>query len=316
MSELDNLISQLTENLNANKNTYQTEKLEDLSFGLPNFDESVKVPRGGITQIFGEYSSGKSSLSLQLIKATQQNNPNSICIYVDTKNSFDLAHEMKQNKLRLENLIIYQNNVLEDVADFILKMLESDVEIDLIVIDATPLICLCEMELKNSDDTDPALNSRMFKRFLNMISSKLNNTALLINTDIMDNIGSYGKIPIGGHLMKNYIDLIINVSRKGMINYKNNIIGYKYEAHIKKDKKQLEQRKISFEINKYEGVSYLSSLIDVCLKYNVLKKVGNYFYLDVEKLCNGRQALKKLLSDDKKILNTLEQNLKFKQFSL
>lgn len=286
-----------------------------VSTGCLSLDDAIGVggvPKSRITEIFGPESSGKTTLCLHVIAEAQK--LGGIAAFIDTEHALDVKYAQRLG-LDLNNLLLSQPEFGEQALDIVETLVRSGA-IDVIVIDSVAALTP-RVEIEG-DMGDAQMGSQA--RLMSQAMRKLNgaigksNTAVIFTNQLRSKIGTvYGnpETTTGGNALKFYASLRIDIRRKEQIKEGQEIIGNRVKVKIVKNKVSAPFKEVEFDILYNEGISKLGDMIDVATEYGIINKSGSWFTFKTERV-QGREGLKKLLTEDKKLFQELEDLVKAK----
>ena len=257
------------------------------------------IPRGRVVEIFGPESSGKTTLTLQIIAEAQRQG--GAAAFIDAEHGFDPTWA-KRIGVNLEELMVNQPSCGEEALE-ICELLVRSSAVDLIAIDSVAaLVPRAELE-GQMGDVHVGLQARLMSqalRKLTGISSKSRTSVVFIN-QIREKIGvMYGspETTPGGRALKFYSSMRIDVRRIGMLKEGEQVIGTRVRAKVVKNKVAPPFREAEFDIYFDSGISRESDLIDVGAACGVLTRTGTWFSFGDLRLGQGRENARQFLRDN------------------
>jgi recombination protein RecA len=278
-------------------------KIEVLPTGSVSLDYAFGcggVPKGRIIEIFGNESSGKSTLGMFLVANVQKNGGKAV--WIDAEYSFnrDYAEAIGVN---LKDLIISQPNNGEEAFD-IMKRMATTGEIDIIVLDSVAAL-IPERELAGEiKDAEMAQTARLMSKGMKMIAGEVSrtNTAVVFINQVREKIGIYfGKKETtpGGKALKFYSSVRLEVKNVGKLKQGEMIIGNVMRICGVKNKVGLPFREAEFDLIYGKGVDVYGDLLAFAAKNGIIKMSGNTFMYNDAKIGVGKaKAVEALLADD------------------
>ncbi len=269
-------------------------------------------PRGRIVEVYGEASSGKSTMAL-FIAAQVQKNGGKVC-WVDAEQCFDSSYSEKIG-VNTKELILNQPLSGEEGFNVIEKMIETN-SIDLIVVDSVSAL-VPQDELDGSiEDKNIALQARLMAKGLRVITGILakTKTSVIFINQLRDKIGvmSWGPktTTTGGKALKFYASIRLAVKNGGkIITSSKEVIGSKLKIKAEKNKVGLPFRETEIELYFGKGIDLIEDTLDFAERNGVVKKVGStYSYRDV-KLGVGREKAKEYLEGNKEVLDLIREEI-------
>ena len=290
-------------------------KVPAISTGCMSLDAAIGiggVPRGRIVEVYGPESSGKTTICLHVIAEAQKNG--GLAAFVDTEHALDINYAQRLG-IDLNNLLLSQPEFGEQALEIVETLVRSGA-IDVIVIDSvaalTPRIEI-EGDMGDSQMGSQARLMSQAMRKLNAAIGKSHTTVIFTN-QLRSKIGViYGnpETTTGGNALKFYASVRIDVRRKEVIKEAQNIIGNRVRAKIVKNKVAPPFKEVEFDILYNEGISRIGDLIDVSTNLGIVQKSGSWFTFNGERV-QGREGLRKLLIDDKALLDDMSNQVREK----
>lgn len=280
--------------------------VETISTGSLSYDKITDcggIPIGRIVEMYGPESSGKSTLALHTIAEFQKAGKK--CIYCDFEYSFDRTYA-EQIGVNVDDLIITQPDTMEDAYNIIYDYVKSG-EIGLVVIDShTAMVPKARLEGQIGDAKmapEARINSEALKKLKSELSN--NNCTLLGVSQLRANIGSMGSagnVPTGGNAWKFYSDMRIKIFK---------ILDKAHEANsttieIAKNKCGKPFGKTEISIAWGIGIDKMKEIIDLAVKYDIIKKAGSWYAYQESKLGQGTDSVKQLFSDNQELMEEIK----------
>lgn len=293
----------------------QVEKIDSISTGSLGLDMALGiggVPKGRIIEIYGPESSGKTTLSLQIVAECQKNG--GICAFIDAEHALDVYYA-KNLGVDTENLLVSQPDTGEQALE-ILETLTRSGAVDLVVIDSVAALTpKAEIE-GDMGDQHVGLQARLMSHALRKITGilhKMNTTLIFIN-QIRMKIGVMGygspETTTGGNALKFYASVRIDVRRIATLKQNEQQIGNRTKAKVVKNKVAPPFREAEFDIMFGEGISREGEIIDYGIKLDIIDKSGAWLSYNDKKLGQGRENAKMLLKEDKALAEEITLKIK------
>ncbi|MDO7253685.1 recombinase RecA [Helicobacter cappadocius] len=293
----------------------QMEKIDAISTGSLGLDMALGIggiPKGRIIEIYGPESSGKTTLSLQVVAECQKNG--GICAFIDAEHALDVYYAKKLG-VDTENLLVSQPDNGEQALE-ILETLTRSGAVDLVVIDSVAALTpRAEIE-GEMGDTHVGLQARLMSQALRKITAVLHkmNTTLIFINQIRMKIGQMGygspETTTGGNALKFYASVRIDIRRIATLKQNEQQIGNRAKAKVVKNKVAPPFREAEFDIMFGEGISREGEIIDYGIKLDIVDKSGAWLSYGDRKLGQGRENAKVLLKEDKALANEITAKIK------
>jgi len=274
----------------------------DLALGIGG------VPRGRVIEIFGPESSGKTTLTLSIIKQAQI--LGGVAAFVDAEHAFDSTYAKKIG-VKLDELLISQPDTGEQALEITETLVRSNA-VDLVVIDSVAALTpRAEIE-GDMGDSHMGLQARLMSQALRKLTAAINKskTCVIFINQIRMKIGIMFGNPettTGGNALKFYSSIRIDLRRSEAIKQGDEIIGNKVKAKIVKNKVAPPFRVAEFEVLYSEGISRISDILDLGIKSEIIEKSGAWLSFENEKIGQGRDSARKFLEENPKILGKIEK---------
>ena len=282
-------VMRLGENVAMNVGAIHTGSLTlDLALGIGG------IPKGRIVEIYGPESSGKTTVALHCVAEAQK--AGGTAAFIDVEHALDPVYAKKLG-VDIDSLLVSQPDSGEQALEIAEALVRSGA-IDIIVIDSVAaLVTKAEIEGEMGDSHVGQL-ARLMSQALRKLTGALSKTdcaAIFIN-QLREKIGvTYGnpEVTTGGRALKFYSSVRIDVRKGEPIKDGSEVIGNRTRVKIVKNK----------------GISHVGELVDVGVETDVLKKSGAWFYYGETRLGQGRDNVKKLLSENKEMAQEIEDKI-------
>ncbi len=268
------------------------------------------VPRGRIIEIFGPESSGKTTLAQHIVAEVQK--MGGIAAFVDAEHALDPDYAAKIG-INVKEMLISQPDTGEQALEIVETLVRSNA-VDVIVIDSVAAL-VPQKEIEGEmGDSHMGLQARLMSQALRKLTgvvAKTNTVVIFIN-QIRHKIGVFFGSPettTGGNALKFYSSLRIEVRRSAQIKQAEKIIGNRVKTKIVKNKVAAPFKTCEFDIMYNEGISIAGDLLDTGITYNVIKKAGNTYSFNEEKLGVGRENAKRFFKADKKMMKIIRKKI-------
>lgn len=281
----------------------QVEKIECISTGSLGLDMALGIggiPKGRIVEIYGPESSGKTTLSLQIIAECQKNG--GICAFIDAEHALDVYYAKKLG-VDIENLLVSQPDNGEQALE-ILETLTRSGAVDLVVIDSVAALTPKAEIDGDMGDQHVGLQARLMSHALRKITGVLHkmNTTLIFINQIRMKIGMMGygspETTTGGNALKFYASVRIDIRRIATLKQNEQQIGNRAKAKVVKNKVAPPFREAEFDIMFGEGISREGEIIDYGVKLDIIDKSGAWLSYGAVKLGQGRENARLFLKEN------------------
>jgi recombination protein RecA len=269
------------------------------------------IPRGRVTEIFGPESSGKTTLSLQIIAQAQK--LGGLAGFIDAEHALD-AEYAKKLGVDTENLLVSQPDNGEQALE-ITEMLIRSGAIDVIVIDSVAaLVPKAEIE-GEMGEAQMGLQARLMSQALRKLTAIVSKsgTSLIFINQIREKIGVMFGNPettTGGRALKFYASIRIDIRRIASIKDGEVVVGSRTKVKVVKNKVASPFRQAEFDINYGEGISRTGELIDMGIEAKLVEKSGAWLSYGDLRIGQGRENAKQFLKDNPELTDELETKLR------
>ncbi len=274
----------------------------DLALGIGG------IPRGRVVEIFGPESSGKTTLTLSIIRQIQKKG--GTAAFIDAEHAFDASYAARIG-VKLDDLLVSQPDTGEQALEIAETLVRSNA-VDLVVIDSVAALTPKAEIDGEMGDSHMGLHARLMSQALRKLTAVISksNTSIIFINQIRMKIGVMFGNPettTGGNALKFYASVRIDLRRIESIKKGDEVIGNRVRAKIVKNKVAAPFRDAEFEIYFNEGISQSSDLVDLGVKFNVLDKSGAWFTFEGERVGQGRENAKKFFEENVKAAQKLEK---------
>lgn len=269
------------------------------------------VPRGRIVEIYGPESSGKTTLSLEILAEAQA--MGGVAAFIDAEHALDPTYAARIG-VDIDEVLISQPDTGEQALE-ICDMLVRSGAIDVVVIDSVAaLVPRAEIE-GEIGETTVGLQARLMSQALRKLAGSLaksNTTCIFIN-QLREKIGVMFGNPettTGGRALKFFSSVRIDVRRIESIKVKDEIVGNRVRAKVVKNKVAAPFRTAEFDIMYGTGISKEGSVLDMAVQYEIVSKSGAWYTYDGDRLGQGREAAKDKLRKNPELMNELDHKVR------
>jgi recombination protein RecA len=282
-----------------------TVAVETTSTGALSLDLALGggIPRGRVIEIYGPESSGKTTLTLHAIAEVQRHG--GTAAFIDAEHALDPAYA-KRIGVDVENLLLSQPDNGEQALEIVETLVRSNA-VDLIVVDSVAaLVPRAEIE-GDMGDSLPGLQARLMSQALRKLTgviSRSKSSVIFINQIRMKIGVMFGnpETTTGGNALKFYASVRMDIRRIGQIKQGEEIIGNRTRVKVVKNKVAPPFRQAEFDIMYNEGISVAGDVLDLAAAGDIVEKSGAWYAYNDAKIGQGREATKKYLDENPKVL--------------
>jgi recombination protein RecA len=273
------------------------------------------LPRGRIVEIYGPESSGKTTLTLEVIAQAQKRG--GVAAFVDAEHALDPAYAEKIG-VNLDDLLVSQPDTGEQALE-IADMLVRSGGVDIVVIDSVAALTpKAEIE-GEMGDSHVGLQARLMSQALRKLTAniKRSNTLVIFINQIRMKIGVMFGNPettTGGNALKFYASVRLDIRRLGAIKNGDEVVGNETRVKVVKNKVAPPFRNADFEILYGEGVSHEGELVDLGVTYGILQKSGSWYSLGAERIGQGKDNARNFLKERSDLAESIESKIREKAF--
>src|SRR6476619_3376656 len=290
--------------------------IEVVSTGSLGLDIALGVgglPRGRVVEIYGPESSGKTTLTLQVIAEMQK--LGGTCAFIDAEHALDVQYAQKLG-VNLQELLISQPDTGEQALEIVDALVRSG-SLDLVVIDSVAALTpRAEIE-GDMGDSLPGLQARLMSQALRKLTGSINrtNTLVIFINQIRMKIGVMFGNPettTGGNALKFYASVRLDIRRTGSIKQGEEVVGSRTKVKVVKNKVAPPFREAEFDIVYGTGVSKEGELVDIGSENGVIEKSGAWYSFNGERIGQGRENAKDYLKEHAEISQVVEAKIREK----
>lgn len=265
------------------------------------------VPRGRIVEIFGPESSGKTTVALHIIASAQK--AGGEAAFIDVEHALDPVYA-KALGVDIDSLLVSQPDTGEQALEITEALVRSGA-IDVIVVDSVAAM-VPKAEIEGlMGDTHVGLQARLMSQALRKLTgaiSKTNCVAVFIN-QLREKVGvMYGnpEVTPGGRALKFYSSVRLDVRKQEQLKSGGEVIGNHTKVKVVKNKVAPPFKEAEFDIMYGEGISRVGEILDIAVKLDIVEKSGAWFSYKGERLGQGRDNVKELISKNPALLDELD----------
>jgi recombination protein RecA len=269
------------------------------------------VPRGRVVEIYGPESSGKTTLTLQVVAEAQKNGDT--CAFIDAEHALDISYAKKLG-VNIGDLLISQPDNGEQALE-IVESLVSSGAVDLIVVDSVAALTpRAEIE-GEMGDSHMGLQARLMSQALRKLTSnvkKMNCTVIFIN-QIRMKIGVMFGSPettTGGNALKFYASIRMDIRKVSSIKKDDYVIGNETRVKVVKNKLAPPFREAMFDIMFGEGTNKMGELIEIGVTENLIEKAGAWYSYNGTRIGQGKENVREYLKTNPEIANEIEAKIR------
>ena len=282
--------------------------------GSISFDAALGVggfPRGRVVEVFGPESSGKTTITLQVIAEAQK--VGGMAAFVDAEHALDPAYAKKLG-VDVDNLLVSQPDYGEQALEITEALVRSNA-IDVLVVDSVAaLVPKAELD-GEMGDSHMGLQARLMSQALRKLTGTVSKsrTCLIFINQIREKIGVMFGNPettTGGRALKFYSSVRVDIRRIAAIKEGDVVTGSRTKVKVVKNKVAAPFREAEFDILYGEGISREGDLLDIAVNNNILEKSGSWFSYKGERIGQGRENARQFLKDNKDVMAKLDTEVR------
>tara|TARA_R110002049_G_scaffold53852_6_gene150284 strand:- start:4909 stop:5886 length:978 start_codon:yes stop_codon:yes gene_type:complete len=288
-----------------------------ISSGRPELDDALGggYGVGKIIEIYAESGCGKTGLCLEAV-AEVQSSGGSVAI-IDAEHALNTEY-CEQIGVKIDDLYISQPTFGEQAIEAIRALIETG-GIDLIIVDSVAALTPRSTLEGESGQAQMAVQARMMSQAMKLITgpaSENDCTVIFIN-QLRKTLAMYGpsETTTGGKALKFFASQRLEIKSRGRLKVGEDVVGFKQEINIVKNKIGSPFKKVSYEIVYGKGIDKVNGLIEWCVKNEVLTKSGAWYKYNGENIAQGKAKLLNLLNETPELLKELEQEYEDKKGS-
>jgi recombination protein RecA len=285
-----------------------------ISTGAISFDAALGVggfPRGRVIEVFGPESSGKTTITLQVIAEAQKTG--GMAAFVDAEHALDPVYA-KRLGVDVDNLLVSQPDYGEQALEITEALVRSGA-IDVLVVDSVAaLVPKAELD-GEMGDSHMGLQARLMSQALRKLTGTVSKsrTCLIFINQIREKIGVMFGNPettTGGRALKFYSSVRVDIRRIAAIKDGDMVVGSRTKVKIVKNKVAAPFREAEFDIMYGEGISREGDMLDLAANSNIVEKSGSWFSYKNERIGQGRENAKAFLKENKDIAAKIEAEVR------
>ncbi|MEO6353707.1 MAG: recombinase RecA [Oxalobacteraceae bacterium] len=290
------------------------EEVQVVSTGSLGLDIALGVgglPRGRVVEIYGPESSGKTTLTLQVIAEMQK--LGGTCAFIDAEHALDVGYAKKLG-INLSDLLISQPDTGEQALEITDALVRSG-SVDLIVIDSVAALTpRAEIE-GDMGDSLPGLQARLMSQALRKLTGSINrtNTLVIFINQIRMKIGVMFGNPettTGGNALKFYASVRLDIRRTGSIKSGDEVIGNETRVKVVKNKIAPPFKEAHFDILYGEGTSREGEILDLGADAKIVEKSGSWYSYNGERIGQGKDNARNYLKERPELAREIENKVR------
>jgi len=290
--------------------------IEVVSTGSIGLDVALGVgglPRGRVVEIYGPESSGKTTLTLQVIAEAQK--LGGTAAFVDAEHALDPGYAEKLG-VNVDELLVSQPDTGEQALE-ITDMLVRSSAVDIVVIDSVAALTpKAEIE-GEMGDSHMGLQARLMSQALRKLTANIqrSNTMVVFINQIRMKIGVMFGSPettTGGNALKFYSSVRLDIRRIGAIKKGDEVIGNQTRVKVVKNKVSPPFKQAEFEILYGQGISRYGEIIDLGVAHNIVDKAGSWYSYGDDRIGQGKENVREFLKGHPEMAAEIEEKIRAK----
>jgi len=292
----------------------QAQKMDTISTGSLGLDIALGIgglPKGRVVEIYGPESSGKTTMTLQVIAECQKQG--GTAAFIDAEHALDPIYAEALG-VDLDNLLVSQPDTGEQALE-ICDMLVRSGAVDLVVIDSVAALTpKAEIE-GDMGDSHMGLQARLMSQALRKLTGniKRTNCMVIFINQIRMKIGVMFGSPettTGGNALKFYASVRLDIRRIGAVKQGDEIVGNETRVKVVKNKVAPPFRQAEFQILYGKGTSRMGEVIDLGVKQGIIDKAGAWYSYNGDRIGQGKVKVADFLSENPQIANDIETRIR------
>ena len=287
-----------------------------ISTGSISFDAALGVggvPRGRVVEIYGPESSGKTTVTLQIVAEAQR--AGGLAAFVDAEHALDPGYAKKLG-VDIDNLLISQPDYGEQALEIVEALVRSGA-IDVLVVDSVAaLVPKAELD-GEMGEAQMGLQARLMSQALRKLTGAVSKsrTCLIFINQIREKIGVMFGNPettTGGKALKFYSSMRIDIRRIGAVKEGDVVVGSRTKVKVVKNKVAAPFRDAEFDILYGEGISREGDTLDLAVLHNIVEKSGAWYSFQGERIGQGRENVRGFFKENKDVFARVDGELRKK----
>ncbi len=289
-------------------------EIEAISTGSIALDVALGIgglPKGRVVEIYGPESSGKTTLTLQVIAEAQK--AGGTCAFVDAEHALDPSYAEKLG-VNVDELLVSQPDTGEQALEITDMLVRSGAVSVLVVDSVAALTPKAEIE-GDMGDSHMGLQARLLSQALRKLTGniKRSNTLVIFINQLRMKIGVMFGNPettTGGNALKFYSSVRLDIRRIGAIKRGEEIIGNETKVKVVKNKVAPPFKTINFEILYGEGISHEGEIIDMGVNCNIIDKAGAWYSYNGDRIGQGKDKVRKFMKENPAVADEIEAKIR------
>ena len=292
------------------RETVEVPSIPTGSFGLDNALGIGGLPKGRVVEIYGPESSGKTTLTLQIIAECQK--AGGSAAFIDAEHALDPEYA-KALGVDIDELLLSQRDTGEQALE-VTDMLVKSGSLDVIVVDSVAaLVPRAELE-GDMGDSHVGLQARLMSQALRKITGSIqkSNTLVIFINQIRMKIGVMFGSPettTGGNALKFYSSVRLDIRRIGAIKDGDEVVGNETRVKVVKNKMAPPFKVVEFQILYGKGINKNAEIIEFAVKKGIIEKAGAWYSYKGDKIGQGIAKTSEFLKENPKVLEEIEASV-------
>jgi recombination protein RecA len=269
------------------------------------------LPRGRVVEIYGPESSGKTTLTLHVVAEAQK--LGGVAAFIDAEHALDPAYAALLG-VKTDELLVSQPDTGEEALEIVEALVRSGA-VDIIVIDSVAaLVPKAEID-GEMGDSHMGLQARLMSQALRKLTAVIakSKTCVIFINQIRMKIGVMFGSPettTGGNALKFYSSVRLDIRKIETLKSGEEAIGNRVRVKVVKNKVAPPFRQAEFDIMYASGISWEGDILDLGVRYEIIRKSGTWFSYGDERIGQGRENAKKYLTDNPAAVREIEKKIK------
>ena len=293
---------------------FQAMSVEAIPTGALSLDIALGIggiPRGRIVEVYGQESSGKTTLALHMIAEAQKLGGEAA--FIDAEHALDPVYA-KHLGVDIDNLIVSQPDTGEQALEIAEALVRSGA-LDVIVIDSVAaLVPKAEID-GDMGDSHIGLQARLMSQALRKLAGAINKSksVIIFINQLREKVGVMFGNPettAGGRALKYYASVRLDIRKIENIKQDGEVVGNRARVKVVKNKVAPPFREAEFDIVYGKGISKEGNILDIAVNLDIVEESGSWFSYNGDRIGQGRENVKKYLSDNPEIAKEVEEKIR------